>query len=419
MDETQRRVEAVFRIEWARLVAGLARFVRGDLGTAEELAQDAFLAALETWPQGGIPREPGAWLMQVAKNRALKRVDRQRRWEEKEPEIVQAMADRQERAAGAIEEAADDDVGDDLLRLIFASCHPSLSAESRVALTLRVLCGLTTEEIACAFVIPEATAAQRIVRAKKTLAESGAAFEVPRGKERAERLSSVLEVVYFVFNEGYVATAGADWMRPALCEDALRLGRILAELMPNEAEVHGLVALMEIQTSRICARTLPDGTPIPLFEQNRARWDRFLIERGLVALKRGEALGGTPGAYLLQAGIAACHARARTPEDTDWRRIVAIYDQLAATTPSPIVELNRAVAISFADGPAAGLQIVDKLASLPALVSYHLVPAVRADLLSRLGCRNEARAELERAASLTKNDRERALLLKRAAATAN
>jgi RNA polymerase sigma factor (sigma-70 family) len=418
MDETQRRVEAVFRIEWARLVAGLARFVRGDLGTAEELAQDAFLAALETWPRDGIPREPGAWLMQVAKNRALKRVDRQRRWEGKQAEIRQAMADRQERAAGAIEEAADDDVGDDLLRLIFASCHPALSAESRVALTLRVLCGLTTEEIACAFVIPEATAAQRIVRAKRTLAESGAAFEVPRGKERAERLGSVLEVVYFVFNEGYVATAGADWMRPALCEDALRLGRVLAELMPNEAEVHGLVALMEIQASRICARTLPDGTPIPLFEQNRARWDRFLIERGLVALQRGEALGGKPGSYLLQAGIAACHARARTPEDTDWRRIVAIYDQLAATTPSPIVELNRAVAVSFADGPAAGLEIVDELAKLPALVGYHFVPAVRADFLSRLGRRSEARAELERAASLTKNDRERALLLKRAAATA-
>jgi len=419
MDETQRRVEAVFRIEWPRLVAGLARFVRGDLGTAEELAQDAFLSALETWPRDGIPREPGAWLMQVAKNRALKRVDRQRRWEEKEPEIVQAMADRQERAAGAIEEAADDDVGDDLLRLIFMSCHPSLGAESRVALTLRVLCGLTTEEIACAFVIPEATAAQRIVRAKKTLAESGALFEVPRGKERAERLGSVLEVVYFVFNEGYVATAGADWMRPALCEDALRLGRILAELVPNEAEVHGLVALMEIQASRIGARTLPDGTPIPLFEQNRARWDRFLVERGLAALGRGEALRGTPGPYLLQAGIAACHARARTPQDTDWRRIVALYDALAATTPSPIVELNRAVAVSFADGPAAGLRIVDELEDVPALADYYLLPAVRADLLSRLGRRSEARAELERAASLTKNERERALLLKRAAATAD
>ena len=419
MDETQRRIEAVFRIERARLVAGLARFVRGDLGTAEELAQDALVAALETWREDGIPREPGAWLMQVAKNRALKRIDRQKRWEKNAPEITQAMEDRQERAADAIEEAADDDVGDDLLRLIFASCHPLLSAESRVALTLRVVSGLTTEEIACAFVIPETTAAQRIVRAKKTLAESGAAFEVPRGKELAERLSSVLEVIYFVFNEGYVATAGGDWMKPALCEDALRLGRILAELVPNEAEVHGLAALMEIQASRIGARTLPDGTPIPLFEQNRARWDRFLIERGLVALKRGEALGGAPGTYLLQAGIAACHARARTPEDTDWRRIVAIYDQLAATAPSPIIELNRAVAIAFADGPAAGLAIVDELANLPALEGYHLVPAVRADFLSRLGRLDEARAELERAASLTKNDRERALLLKRAAATQN
>lgn len=419
MDETQRRIEAVFRIEWARLVAGLARFVRGDLGTAEELAQDALVAALETWPHDGIPREPGAWLMQVAKNRALKRIDRQKRWEKKETEITRAMEDRQERVADAIEEAADDDVGDDLLRLVFASCHPSLSAESRVALTLRVVSGLTTEEIACAFVIPEATAAQRIVRAKKALAESGASFEVPRGKELAERLTSVLEVVYFVFNEGYVATTGGDWMRPALCEDALRLGRILAELMPKEAEAHGLVALLEIQASRIGARTLPDGTPIPLFEQNRARWDRFLIERGLAALKRGEGLGNPPGPYLLQAGIAACHARARTPEDTDWRRIVAIYDQLASTAPSPVVELNRAVAISFADGPAAGLALVDELANLfpGALEGYHLLPAVRADFLSRLGRRDEARAELERAASLTKNDRERALLLKRATAT--
>jgi RNA polymerase sigma factor (sigma-70 family) len=419
MDETQRRIEAVFRIEWARLVAGLARFVRGDLGAAEELAQDALVAALETWPEDGIPREPGAWLMQVAKNRALKRIDRQKRWEKKETEIAHAMEGEQERGRVAIEEAADDDVGDDLLRLVFASCHPSLSAESRVALTLRVASGLTTEEIARAFVIPETTAAQRIVRAKRTLAESGAAFEVPRGKELAARLSSVLEVVYFVFNEGYAATAGGDWMKPALCEEALRLGRILAELVPNEAEVHGLVALMEIQASRLGARTLPDGTAIPLFEQNRARWDGFLIERGLVALKRAVVLGQAPGPYLLQAGIAACHARARTPEDTDWRRIVAIYDQLVATMPSPIVELNRAVAISFAHGPAAGLAIVDELANLPALEGYHLVPAVRADFLSRLGRRDEARAELERAASLTKNERERALLLKRAAATQN
>ena len=419
MEEAQRRIEAVFRIEWARLVAGLARFVRGDLGAAEELAQDALVAALETWPNDGIPREPGAWLMQVAKNRALKRIDRQKRWGKKEPELTAALEDRQERAAESIEAAADDDVGDDLLRLIFASCHPSLSAESRVALTLRVVSALTTEEIASAFVIPETTAAQRIVRAKKTLAEAGAAFEVPRGTELADRLGSVLEVIYLVFNEGYVATAGDEWMRPALCEDALRLGRILAELVPNEAEAHGLVALMELQASRLHARTSPDGTPIPLFEQNRARWDGFLIERGLVALKRGAALGRAPGPYLLQAGIAACHARARTPEDTDWRSIVAIYDQLAATTPSPIVELNRAIAISFADGPAAGLAIADQLAKLPALEGYHLVPAVRADFLSRLGRKGDARAELERAASLTKNERERALLLKRAAAMQN
>lgn len=398
-------------------MAGLARFVRGDLGAAEELAQDALVAALESWPADGIPREPGAWLMQVAKNRALKRIDRQKRWIKKEAELTQAMEDQQDGAADAIEEAVDDEVGDDLLRLVFASCHPVLSAESRVALTLRVLGGLTTEEIARAFVIPHATAAQRIVRAKKTLAESGAAFEVPRGQELAERVGSVLEVVYFVFNEGYAATAGSDWMRPALCEDALRLGRIIAELLPSEPEVHGLVALMEIQASRLGARTLPDGTPIPLFEQRRARWDRFLIERGLVALKRGEALGARPGPYLLQAAIAACHARARSRDDTDWQRIVALYDQLALTTPSPIVELNRAVAISFADGPAAALMIVDELAALPALEGYHLLPAVRADFLLRLGQRDEARAELERAASLTKNERERAVLLKRAAAT--
>lgn len=419
MDETQRRIEAVFRIEWARLVAGLARFVRGDLGAAEELAQDALVAALESWRQSGIPGEPGAWLMQVAKYRALKRIDRQKRWEKKAPELTQAMVDRQERGADAIEEAADDDVGDDLLRLVFASCHPLLSAESRVALTLRVVCGLTTEEIACAFVISEPTAAQRIVRAKKTLAEAGAAFEVPRGKELAERLSSVLEVVYFVFNEGYAATAGSDWIKPTLCEEALRLGRIIAELMPNEAEVHGLVALMEIHASRLGARTMPDGTPIPLFEQNRARWDRFLIERGLAALHRAQALGRTAGPYQVQAGIVACHARARTPEETDWRAIVSLYNQLADIEPSPIVDLNRAVAISYADGPAAALAIVDDLAKLPVLESYHFVPAVRADFLTRLGRRDEARAELERAASLTKNARERTFLLKRAAATRN
>lgn len=415
MDETQRRIEAVFRIEWPRLLAGLARFVRHDLGAAEELAQDALVAALESWPQDGTPREPGAWLMQVAKNRALKRLDRQKRWGKKEAQLAEALEERQEHAADAIEAAADDDVGDDLLRLVFASCHPALSHDSRVALTLRVLGGLTTEEIARAFVIPEATAAQRIVRAKKTLAETGAAFEVPGGKELPERLASVLEVIYFVFNEGYSATVGDDWMRPALCEDALRLGRVVAELMPNEAEAHGLVALMELQASRTGARTLPDGTPILLFEQNRARWDHFLIERGLAALKRGELLGGAPGQYLLQAGIAACHARARTPAETDWRKIVALYELLALVTPSPIIDLNRAVAVSFAEGPAAALVIVDALAALPALEGYHLVPAVRADFLARLGRNREARTELERAAALTKNARERALLLERAA----
>jgi RNA polymerase sigma factor (sigma-70 family) len=419
MDETRRRIEAIFRIEWARLMAGLARFVRGDLGAAEELAQDALVAALETWPRDGTPREPGAWLMQVAKNGALKRLDRQKRWEKKRAELTSALEDRHEPAADAMMDVADDDVGDDLLRLVFASCHPALSADSRVALTLRVVSGLTTAEIARAFVVSEATAAQRVVRAKKTLAASGAAFEVPRGEQLAERLASVLEVIYFVFNEGYSATTGRDWMRPDLCEDALRLGRILAELVPGESEVHGLVALMEIQASRFSARTSPDGTPIPLFEQNRARWDGFLIGRGLAALKRAEVLGGAQGPYRLQAQIAACHARARAPEDTDWRRIIASYDALAATMPSPIVELNRAVAVSFADGPAAGLAIVDELAKLPALQGYHLVPAVRADFLSRLGFRDEARAELERAASLTKNERERALLLKRAAATRN
>lgn len=419
MDETRRRIEAVFRIEWARLMAGLARFVRGDLGAAEELAQDALVAALETWPYDGIPREPGAWLMQVAKHRALKRIDRSKRWQKKQAELTQTMDDGQGDAADAIEAAADDDVGDDLLRLVFASCHPLLSAEGRVALTLRVVSGLTTAEIARAFVISEATAAQRIVRAKRTLTESGVAFEVPRGEELGRRLVSVLEVVYFVFNEGYSATTGNDWMRPDLCEDALRLGRILAELIPSEAEVHGLVALMEIQASRFAARTSTDGTPIPLFEQNRARWDGFLIGRGFAALKRAATLGTLPGPYLLQAGIAACHARARRPEDTDWRQIVALYDQLVVVMPSPIVELNRAVAVSYADGPGVGLAIVDELAKLPALDDYHLVPAVRADFLSRLGYRDEARTELERAAALTKNERERTLLLKRAAATRN
>ncbi|MBX3228684.1 MAG: sigma-70 family RNA polymerase sigma factor [Labilithrix sp.] len=413
--QARARIDAVFRIEWSKLVAGLARLLKGDVGRAEELAEDAFVAALETWPQGGIPDRPGAWLMQAAKNRALNALDHAKRVGRKEGEITRALEDRQERAAEAIEAAADDDVGDDLLRLVFASCHPALSPDARVALTLRVLGGLTTEEIARAFVVPEPTIAQRIVRAKRTLAESGAPFEVPRGKELAERLASVLEVVYLIFNEGYAATAGGDWMRPALCEDALRLGRVLAELVPREAEVHGLVALMEIQASRVGARTGPNGEPIPLFEQKRARWDRLLIQRGLAALARGEALGGARGPYLLQAAIAACHARAGAPEATDWRRIVGYYDELAELTRSPIVELNRSVAVAMADGPAAGLALADAVAASGALDGYHLLPAVRADFLTKLARFDEARAELGRAAKLATNERERALLLERAA----
>jgi RNA polymerase sigma factor (sigma-70 family) len=413
--QTRRRIEAVFKIAWAKLVAGLARLLRGDVGAAEELAQDALVSALETWPRDGIPDRPGAWLMQAAKNRALSRIDRQKRFDRKEGEITRAMEDRQERAAEEIENAVDDVVGDDLLRLVFAACHPSLSAEARVALTLRVLGRLTTEEIARAFVVAEPTIAQRIVRAKKTLAMSGAPFALPQGADLRERLASVLEVVYLIFNEGYSATAGSDWMRPALCEDALRLGRILAELVPSEAEVHGLISLMEIQASRMGARTNAKGEPIPLFEQNRARWDRILITRGLRALARGEALGQTPGPYLLQAAIAACHARANTPEATDWPRIVAFYNLLVDLTQSPVVELNRAVAVSMAEGAEAGLRIVDDLVRMNALEGYHLLHAVRADFLTKLRRRDEAREELTRAASLAKNERERDLLLARAA----
>lgn len=415
-DAVRRRIEAVFKIEWTKLVAGLSRMLRGDIGAAEELAQDALVSALETWPRDGIPDRPGAWLMQAAKNRALSQIDRQRRFERKEGEIARTLEDRQERAAEEIERAVDDDVGDDLLRLVFAACHPAISAEARVALTLRVLGGLTTEEIARAFVVSEPTIAQRIVRAKKTLAMSGTSFELPRGADLRERLASVLEVVYFIFNEGYSATAGSDWMRPALCEDALRLGRILAELVPGEAEVHGLIALMEIQASRASARVTSQGDAIPLFEQSRARWDRILIQRGLTALARGEALGQTPGPYLLQAAIAACHARANTPEATDWRRIVALYDLLVDLTQSPVVELNRAVAVSMADGPEAALAIVDDLVRMKLLEDYHLLPAVRADLLAKLERIDEARDELARAAALARNERERALLLRRAAA---
>jgi RNA polymerase sigma factor (sigma-70 family) len=415
--DTHRAIDAVWRIESARLIAGLARIVR-DVGLAEELAHDALVLALERWPESGVPDNPGAWLMATAKNRAIDRLRRRKLLERKHEELGRELEARQELAVADFEAAADDDVGDDLLRLIFTACHPVLSTEARVALTLRLLGGLTTEEIARAFLVPEATIAQRIVRAKRTLAEARVPFEVPRAPERAARLSSVLEVLYLVFNEGYAATAGDDWMRPALCEDALRLGRILAELVPQEPEVHGLVALMEIQASRFGARIGPSGEPVLLLDQDRARWDQLLIRRGLAALERAEKLGGALGRYALQATIAACHARARTPGETDWARIAALYDALAQLTPSPVVELNRAVAISMAFGPAAGLERVDALTSDPSLENYHLLPSVRGDLLAKLGRFDEARAEFERAAALTRNGRERTLLLERAAACA-
>ena len=415
--DTHRAIEAVFRIESARLIAGLARFVH-DLGVAEELAQDALVAALQQWPESGVPDNPGAWLMTSAKNRAIDLQRRSKRLERKHQELGHQVEAQQEAAVPDLEEAIDENVGDDLLRLVLISCHPVLSTEARVALTLRLLGGLTTEEIARAFLVPEPTVAQRIVRAKRTLAEKRVPFEVPRGPELAVRLSSVLEVLYLVFNEGYSATAGDDWMRPELCEDALRLGRILAELVPQEPEVHGLVALMEIQASRMGVRTGPAGEPILLLDQNRALWDRLLIRRGLAALERAEALGGEPGPYALQAAIAACHARARTPAETDWARIAALYGELARVVPSPVVELNRAVAIAMAEGPAAGLELVDALTSEPSLERYHLLPSVRGDLLAKLDRFDEARAEFERAASLARNRRERTLLLERAAACA-
>ena len=415
--DTHRAIEAVFRIESARLIAGLARFVH-DLGVAEELAQDALVAALQQWPESGVPDNPGAWLMTSAKNRAIDLQRRSKRLERKHEELGHQVEAQQEAAVPDLEEAIDENVGDDLLRLVLISCHPVLSTEARVALTLRLLGGLTTEEIARAFLVPEPTVAQRIVRAKRTLAEKRVPFEVPRGPELAVRLSSVLEVLYLVFNEGYSATAGDDWMRPELCEDALRLGRILAELVPQEPEVHGLVALMEIQASRMGVRTGPAGEPILLLDQNRALWDRLLIRRGLAALERAEALGGEPGPYALQAAIAACHARARTPAETDWARIAALYGELARVVPSPVVELNRAVAIAMAEGPAAGLELVDALRSEPSLERYHLLPSVRGDLLAKLDRFDEARAEFERAASLARNRRERTLLLERAAACA-
>jgi RNA polymerase sigma factor (sigma-70 family) len=413
-----RTIEAIWRIESAKLIAGLARIVR-DVGLAEDLAQDAFIAALERWQESGIPNKPGAWLMTTAKNRALDLWRRGKLLERKHEELGREVEARQEMTAADFDNILNDDIDDDLLRLIFTACHPVLSREARVALTLRLLGGLTTEEIARALLVSEPTLAQRIVRAKRTLSEAHVPFECPRGAELTARLSSVLEVIYLIFNEGYSATVGEDWMRPALCEEALRLGRILAELTPQEPEVHGLVALMEIQASRSNARTNQSGVPILLLDQNRARWDYVLIGRGLAALARAEALGGAPGTYTLQAAIAACHARARTAEATDWQRIAMLYNALAQLSPSPVVELNRAVAVAMAFGPAAGLEIVDALTSEPSLKNYYLLPSVRGDLLTKLGRSYEARAEFERAASLTRNTRERQLLLKRAAACAN
>jgi RNA polymerase sigma factor (sigma-70 family) len=411
--DTHQAIEAVFRIEQAKLIAGLARMVR-DVGVAEELAQDALLAALEQWPRAGIPDKPGAWLMATAKHRALDRFRRAKLIDRKHTELEHELAAEGEARMPDLDAALDDDIGDDLLRLMFTACHPLLGREAQVALTLRLIAGLKTEEIARAFLVPEPTIAQRIVRAKRTLAEKRVPFEVPRGAELAERLASVLSVIYLIFNEGYSATTGDDWMRPQLCEEALRLGRILAELAPTEPEVHGLVALMEIQASRFAARRGPDGEPVLLLEQNRARWDQLLIRRGLAALARAQALNPSPGPHVLQAAIAACHARAHTAEATDWARIVGLYGELAQVMPSPIVELNRAVALAMLFGPEAGLRIVDALTAEPVLKDYHLLPSVRGDLLAKLGRADEARAEFERAAAMTQNERERALLLRRA-----
>ena len=412
--DPHRAIDAVWRIESARLIAGLARIVR-DVGLAEELAQDALVAALEQWPESGVPDNPGAWLMATAKHRAIDLLRRRERLERKYEQLGREL-ELEEPAEPDLDAALDDDIGDDLLSLVFTACHPVLSTDARVALTLRLVGGLTTDEIARAFLVPEATVAQRIVRAKRTLTEARVPIEVPRGPEVAARLESVLEVVYLVFNEGYTATAGADWIRPALCEDALRLGRILAQLAPDEPEVHGLVALMEIQASRLRARVGPSGEPVLLLDQNRARWDRLLIGRGLAALRRAEELGSALGPYALQAAIAACHARALTPEATDWARIAALYDALAELAPSPVVELNRAVAVSMAFGPTEGLELVDALRSEQALRAYHLLPSVRGDLLVKLGRLDEARTEFERAATLTHNVRVRDLLLERATA---
>jgi RNA polymerase sigma factor (sigma-70 family) len=411
--DIHRTIDAVWRIESARLIAGLARIVR-DVGLAEELAHDALVAALEQWPESGVPHNPGAWLMATAKHRAIDHLRRNKRLARKHQELAHRLETEQEDAEPDLDAALDDEVGDDLLRLVFMTCHPVLSTEARVALTLRLLGGLTTEEIARAFLVSEATVAQRIVRSKRTLVEKRVDFEVPRGPELAARLSSVLGVVYLVFNEGYTATAGDDWMRPALCEEALRLGRILAELAPGEPEVHGLVALMEIQASRSTARVGPSGEPIVLSDQNRALWDQLLIRRGLAALERAEKLGGAHGPYVIQASLAACHARAPTPAETDWARIAQLYNELTQVAPSPVVELNRAVAVAMADGPQAGLDLVDALRAEPSLRGYHLLPTVRGDFLAKLSRVDEAREEFERAASLTRNARERELLLERA-----
>ena len=416
--DPHRAIEAIFRIESARLVAGLTRIVR-DVGLAEELMQDAHLAALERWPREGVPDNPGAWLMSTAKHRAIDLLRRSKLHQRKEDQLTREIEEQLEQAAPKLAidvDALDDQIGDDLLRLMFIACHPLLSTEARLALTLRLLGGLTTDEIARAFLVSEATVAQRIVRAKRTLAEAHVPFEVPSTSELADRLASVLQVVYLIFNEGYTATAGDDWLRPGLCEDALRLGRVLAGLMPGEAEVHGLAALMELQASRLRARVGPGGEPVLLLEQNRAQWDYLLIGRGLAALERADKLGATRGPYALQAAIAACHARARAADQTDWPMIAELYAELAERAPSPIVQLNRAVALAMAFGPQAGLDLVDTLADEPGLQSYHLLPSVRGDLLGKLGRGAEARAEFERAAGLTRNARERELLLQRAAA---
>ena len=410
--DTHRAIDAVWRIESARLIAGLARIVR-DVGLAEELAQDALVTALEKWPETGIPDNPGAWLMATAKHRALDHFRRAKLLERKHEELGRELKSQQEAAVADFEFSEQGDIEDDLLRLVFVSCHPVLSTDARVALTLRLLGGLTTTEIARAYLVPEPTIAQRIVRAKRTLSDAKVPFEVPAARDRAARLSSVNEVIYLIFNEGYSATAGSDWMRPDLCADALRLGRMLAELTPNEAEVHGLVALMEIQSSRFAARTTPDGEPILLLEQNRALWDQLLIRRGLAALDRAQRLN-VLGPYVLQAAIAACHARAHAAEETDWPQIAELYAQLAAVAPSPIVQLNRAVAVAMASGAAAGLEIIDTLGAEPSLKNYHLLPAVRGDFLAKLGRLAEAQDEFARAASLTSNARERELLLTRA-----